>query len=137
MTRSPSTYYLDDSTPDPTDTGDGQSYGDSGVGVSGPNRLFTLLTWAYVLPPEQPNVGETYSSYASNPLQVHTSEQHHGVLTTPTPTQTVTMTPSSTPTATLTPGATATPTSTPTQTAPVQPLEYLPLLLRGFTGSEI
>lgn len=123
----PSTYYKDDGAVDPTDTGDQRSYGDAGVRLDDPNRQFTFRTWTYVLPPDQPNVGATYRSYARNPLQAQTNEQYHPdfatatptATSTPTETPTLTATPTHTPTATTT--HTPTPTATPTTTASMTP----------------
>jgi hypothetical protein len=70
----PTTYYLDNLTIDPNDTGDQRSYGDAGVRVDGPNRQFTFWSGNYILPANQPNVGGTYRDYARNPLQVQATE---------------------------------------------------------------
>ena len=64
------TYYEDDGTVDPNDTGDGMSYGDVGLAAQSPNSTVAYQTAIYVLPPGLMNVGELYAAYAANPLQV-------------------------------------------------------------------
>ena len=121
----PSSYYWDDQTTDPNDTGDKMSYGDAGVRIDNPARQFTFENWNYILPANQPNVGATYREYALNPLQVQAVEQVDPNFTTATPTATVT----STATATTPTAPTATPTTTRTPAA-VPLRTWLPLVLR-------
>ena len=63
-------YYVDNSTLDPGDTGDKQSYGDIGVYIDHPNLTFTYTFALYSLPGRQPNVGATYDAYFMQPLSV-------------------------------------------------------------------
>jgi pimeloyl-ACP methyl ester carboxylesterase len=63
-------YYDDDTTPEPKPTGDGKSYGDSGLRVESPDPTVSYRALLYVLPPDQENVGETYADYFAHPLQV-------------------------------------------------------------------
>ena len=63
-------YYEDEDTFDGQDTGDGMAYGDTGISVTSPNATITYKATMWVLPPDQPNVGETVAYQASNPLQV-------------------------------------------------------------------
>jgi hypothetical protein len=63
-------YYKDDDTTDPADTGDGKSYGDTGILVQSPNETVTYQTVLYVLPPGQPSMGALFAAYAASPLQV-------------------------------------------------------------------
>ncbi len=116
-----STYYKDNSTLDPEDTGDQMSYGDNGFQVANPpqSQLFELLVQTVFLSGAQPNVGATYFNTYLNPLTVQAD-----VFGLPTPT------PTPSPTATETPTPTATPTSTPTPPGLV-PRSYLPLVLDG------
>jgi hypothetical protein len=67
------TYYKDNATPDPGDTGDKMSFGDMGVTVTHPIKYIYLSVTHYILPPKQPNVGDRYYSYFSHPLQVQAS----------------------------------------------------------------
>lgn len=76
-------YYKDDSIPDPIDTGDGMSYGDSGVQVTNPtSRQFTFQTVQYVLPDQQSNQGDQFYEMFQNPVSVKLtfhSEADHSV----------------------------------------------------------
>jgi hypothetical protein len=63
-------YRDDDTTPEPKPTGDGKSYGDSGLQVDSPEATVSYRALLYVLPPDQENVGETYADYFEHPLQV-------------------------------------------------------------------
>lgn len=66
-----SRYYKDDTTPDGEDTGDQQSYGDSGLVVTSPTaRSITVDNHQFFLPGDQANVGGTYYAIANAPLQV-------------------------------------------------------------------
>jgi hypothetical protein len=73
-------YYLDTTSDPGDDTGDFQSFGDSGYNVKfrpeaieyGQLDIFTL---EFILPPNQPNVGATYVNYKQNPLQVILTSQ--------------------------------------------------------------
>jgi hypothetical protein len=110
----PSSYYRDDQTTDPNDTGDKMSYGDAGVQIDNPARQFTFENWNYILPANQPNIGAEYREYALNPLQVQAIEQVDPNFITPTATATVTSiaTATSAPTSTVTPTVTLTATNT-------------------------
>jgi hypothetical protein len=70
-------YYLDDSTFDAEDTGDGVSFGDIGVDVDvqGLVNPFQYPFAMYFLPGAQPNVGGVYASYLGAPLSVRPSIQ--------------------------------------------------------------
>ncbi len=113
-----STYYRDNATPDPGDTGDKKSYGEMGLTVTNPIKYVYLNVTHYILPARQPNVGATYYDYFTHPLQSEASEQWRAgqPTSTPTitPTPTITRTPTRTATATRT--ATLTRTATPTRT---------------------
>lgn len=112
-----STYYKDNSTNDPNDTGDHLSYGDNGFQVTNPpqNQAYELLLETIFLSGNQANIGAAYFNDYLHPLNVQVTA--FGV---PTPTPTETMTP----TATL-------PVLTPTPTATIAPNSdvYLPLLM--------
>jgi hypothetical protein len=107
-----STYWKDDKTVDPTDTGDKMCYGDVGLYTAQPvgSASFTIL--GYVLAPNQPRVGDEYERFAHQPLQSQAAQQSYAG--TPTP-----ATPTNTPTVTRT--LTRTPTSTRTLTATLSP----------------
>jgi hypothetical protein len=64
-----SNYYKDDSQLDPADTGDGRSYGDTGLSVANPGDLVELSLVSYILPPGTvDNVGASYFDRTTNPL---------------------------------------------------------------------
>ncbi|HEY63329.1 MAG TPA: hypothetical protein G4O02_02040 [Caldilineae bacterium] len=64
-------YYKDDATVDPDDTGDHQSFGDSGVLVVGPTeRIFSVKSVQYILPGRQSNRGAEFYGIFQSPLQV-------------------------------------------------------------------
>ena len=64
-------YYRDDSTFDTNDTGDGRSYGDSGITVTNPTaRSLQVVSAQYVLSGRQPNRGGEFYAIFQNPLQV-------------------------------------------------------------------
>ncbi|MBC8263636.1 MAG: hypothetical protein H8E47_05870 [Anaerolineales bacterium] len=63
-----SNYYVDNSEWDWSDTGDRLHYGDTGVYIADPNPSFTYTFTIYFLSGSQPNLGETYAAYFSNPL---------------------------------------------------------------------
>jgi hypothetical protein len=73
-------YYLDTTSDPGDDTGDFQSFGDSGYNVKfrpeaieyGQLDVFSL---EFILPPNQPNIGGTYVNYKQNPLQVILTSQ--------------------------------------------------------------
>lgn len=70
-------FYIDDSALDDTDTGDGRSYGNAGIGIERANfsteiGLIRLNQRFYILPGAQGNVGEEYVAKASTPLTVMT-----------------------------------------------------------------
>jgi hypothetical protein len=69
-----STYYNDNSTIDPTDTGDKKSYGEMGLTVTNPIKYIYLAVTHYILPPNQPNVGATYYAYFAHPLQCQANQ---------------------------------------------------------------
>jgi hypothetical protein len=102
-----STYYKDDKTIDPNDTGDKMSYGDPGVLVTQPGLWIDVALVAYILSPNQPRVGAAYSDRFRQPLQVQTADQRFGG------SPTVTSIASSTPTRTPTPTRTVVPSRTP------------------------
>lgn len=66
----PSNFYIDDASLDQDDTGDQQHFGDTGIAVNFPNRNFDHHFIFYMLPDRQPNVGATYATFFSQPLQV-------------------------------------------------------------------
>lgn len=70
-----SNYYKDDATIDPNDKGDRKSYGDSGIKAVNPNANVLYRSAYLLLPPQQPNVGETYAAYWLHPLLVEAMTQ--------------------------------------------------------------
>jgi hypothetical protein len=66
-------YYKDDSTIEPADTGDQQSWGDVGVSILNPNPSFVYRWAMFRLPPSLPSVGATYQGYFENPLMATAS----------------------------------------------------------------
>ena len=74
-------YYKDDSSFDLGDTGDKVSYSDSGGQVSSPGKQLTVNLSYYVLPANQPAIGETYRDQAFNPLQTETTAQDYSAAT--------------------------------------------------------
>jgi hypothetical protein len=75
MQGTASTYYKDDETVDPTDTGDQKSYGEMGVTVTNPIQYVYLNVSHYILPAHQPNVGARYYNYFTHPLQSQSTVQ--------------------------------------------------------------
>jgi hypothetical protein len=69
------TYYLDDGTLDPDDTGDGRSYGDAGFFITNPAGLLQVQQIVYFLSGQQGNQGELFVQQAANPLQAGVSLQ--------------------------------------------------------------
>jgi hypothetical protein len=69
------TYYLDDDTLDPDDTGDGRSYGDAGFFINNPGGLLQVQQIVYFLSGQQGNQGELFALQAANPLQTGVSLQ--------------------------------------------------------------
>lgn len=64
-------YYKDDSAFDSNDTGDGRSYGDSGITLMNPtSQLFTIRSAQYILPSPQINRGAEFYQIFQNPLLV-------------------------------------------------------------------
>ena len=65
-------YYKDSDTVDFQDTGDSKSYGDTGVRVDfdSPGEKVVYHTATFVLPPDQPNIGERYAAYVDHPILV-------------------------------------------------------------------
>jgi hypothetical protein len=63
-------YYKDDASLDPNDTGDGRSYGDTGIEITPLGATVVYRSAMFVLPPDMPNVGAAYAAYATNPLLV-------------------------------------------------------------------
>ena len=63
-------YYVDNAAIDTSDTGDQKHYADTGVYIVNPNLSFTYRFTIYFLPESQPNLGEMYASYFSQPLSV-------------------------------------------------------------------
>ncbi len=72
-----STWYDDDATIDPQDTGDKMSYGDAGVYMDRPGNKLDIRICFYILPADQPNVGATYSSRAFDPLESQSTAQSY------------------------------------------------------------
>jgi hypothetical protein len=68
-------YYKDDASLDPDDTGDGRSYGDTGIEISSLGDTVAYRSAMFVLPAGMPNVGATYAEYTANPLLVATTER--------------------------------------------------------------
>ena len=86
MQGTQSTYYKDDATVDPTDTGDKKSYGDMGMTITNPIKAIDVKLTHYILPSNQPNVGSTYYDYFIHPLQFQATEQSFSTQPTATPT---------------------------------------------------
>jgi len=63
-------YYKDDDTFDGADTGDGKSYGDTGISVTSPNMTITYIATFWVMPPGPHKVGDVVAYHAAHPLQV-------------------------------------------------------------------
>ncbi len=76
---SQSNFYLDDSTPDPSDTGDQQHLGEIGTTINRPSSTFTQTNSYYFLPSGQPNVGRRFAAYAARPLAVTATLQQEFV----------------------------------------------------------
>lgn len=73
-------YYKDDSAVDAGDTGDQQSYGDTGVFITNPGSEVELALVSYILPPgSTANVGQEYFDRATNPLTAATTAQLFGL----------------------------------------------------------
>jgi hypothetical protein len=73
-----SNYYKDDQTPDPDDTGeDQQSFGDAGFRVDAPSDQIAFEILTFVLDPAQPNIGATFRSYDTHPLEVTAAAQSY------------------------------------------------------------
>jgi hypothetical protein len=70
------TYYLDDDTLDPDDTGDQLSYGDAGFFITNPGGLLQVQQQLYFLSGQQGNQGSLFAQQAANPLQATISWQH-------------------------------------------------------------
>ncbi|MEM7034614.1 MAG: hypothetical protein AAF629_34050 [Chloroflexota bacterium] len=71
MGANPQFYYEDDSSTAVSDTGDGQSYSESGYYVTGGvNLVATSESVAYILPPANASIGEGNSNYSIVPLAV-------------------------------------------------------------------
>jgi hypothetical protein len=71
-------YYRDDQALDPDDTGEDQrSFGDAGFGVDAPSDQISVELLTFVLEPAQPNVGATYLSYHTDPLEVGATAQSY------------------------------------------------------------
>jgi hypothetical protein len=68
-------YYLDNSTVNPNDTGDGRSYGDTGFHIEDPNGEISIAQTLYVLPAGTGNVGAVYLARANTPLTAETAEE--------------------------------------------------------------
>lgn len=78
-----SNYYKDNGMVDPADTGDGRSFGDSGLQIAAPNGnssigLVTIAQTSYILPGGSGNVGESYQARVQTPLLVETAEEVFG-----------------------------------------------------------
>ncbi len=70
-------FYRDDQTLNPNDTGDQQSFGDTGFGVDAPSDQLAFEILTFVLDPVQPNIGATYQSYHTHPLEVSAVAQSY------------------------------------------------------------
>lgn len=68
-------YYKDDSSVDPTDTGDQQSFADAGIRINNPSGTASLRFLEFILGPDQPNVGSSYRNLYENPLEMTVQEQ--------------------------------------------------------------
>ena len=68
-------YYEDNATVDPDDTGDQQRYGDMGLRIDEPNGEVGLDLTILVLPSQSQAVGDLYRQRATSPLAVSTSEE--------------------------------------------------------------
>ncbi|MFO7540338.1 MAG: hypothetical protein R6X32_20050 [Chloroflexota bacterium] len=79
------TYYLDDDTLDPDDTGDGRSYGDAGFFITNPEGLLQVQQTVYFLAGQQGNLGQTFAQQAANPLQTNSSQQPSPIEPEPSP----------------------------------------------------
>lgn len=77
-----SNYYKDDSQLDLADTGDGRSYGDTGLSVANPGNVIELSLVSYILPPGTvDNVGASYFERTTNPLTAVANAQFFKSLT--------------------------------------------------------
>jgi len=70
-------FYRDDQTLNPEDTGDQLSFGDAGFGVDAPSDQIPFELLTFVLDPAQPNIGATYRSYHTHPLEVAAAAQSY------------------------------------------------------------
>lgn len=77
LTGTAQTYYKDNATTDPLDTGDGKSYSDCGVLVANAPANIVFPVWYYVLPAAQPSLGDSYSSFSLHPLQTTSVQQSY------------------------------------------------------------
>jgi hypothetical protein len=69
-------YYKDDSAIDPGDTGDQQSYADSGLFISNPGGVIDFSLVTFILPPNSTtSVGDDYFDRISSPLTTTTTTQ--------------------------------------------------------------
>ena len=77
LSANPATYYKDEDTIDSSDTGDQQSYGESGYLFEDDiNLMSTLRSLFFVLPPAvggPDNVGNIFEQYYFNPLTIETT----------------------------------------------------------------
>jgi hypothetical protein len=67
MSGTAKTYYKDNADVDNSDTGDKKSYGDAGIRIDNPGKRLHATVWTCILPPDQPNVGESIRSGVLNP----------------------------------------------------------------------
>jgi hypothetical protein len=66
----PSTYYKDDSTVDPEDTGDQRSFGDAGLQVQVPTPgVYVTFGQIYIVTGTTANVGSVFAGYYVQPLE--------------------------------------------------------------------
>lgn len=66
-----SNFYEDDATATGGDTGDGRSFGESGIFVATPGNIVTLQSTSYILPPGATgSVGAAYAARVDQPLVV-------------------------------------------------------------------
>jgi len=114
-----STYYRDNATIDPNDTGDKRSYGECGLSILDPYSDVRLTVYHAILPGRQPNQRRLADIYKDPETQLQFTVAQQSYIS---------------PTATPTPTASASPTATVTSSA-TAPLAqgglYLPLLMMG------
>jgi hypothetical protein len=68
-------YYVDDSSANPNDTGDGFSFADAGVHIANPGGIFTVAQALYITSPGVGSQGSMVKDWVDNPLQVAATAQ--------------------------------------------------------------